>query len=353
MLYYEEVALPSEWIENEEQLERELSRPYPETVELLSSIPGDFVVLGAGGKMGPTFCRLLKNAGQAGGRSREIYAVSRFSDSAVRKELEEAGVRTVQADLLQRSRYAVLPDAENLFFLAGMKFGSSAGQDLTWAMNTYLPALTAERWCGPGVRTVVFSTGNVYPLVTADSGGASEQIAPQPVGEYAMSCLGRERIFQHFSRTLGTQAVIVRLNYANELRYGILVDIARRVLSGQPVDLSMGYVNVIWQGDAHNYIARALSLASCPAAVLNVAGPETVSVRFLAEEAARLAGMKARFSGREQPTALLSDSSRCQELFGPPQASPEWMMSRVVEWLRRGGRVLEKPTMFQVRDGKF
>jgi nucleoside-diphosphate-sugar epimerase len=345
--------LEAERTENQEQLELQLSRPYPETVEQLRSIKGDFLVLGAGGKMGPTLCRLLKNASDAEGAERRIYGVSRFSESEVRNRLESAGIRTVQADLIDRSAYERLPEAANVFFLAGMKFGASVQEHMTWAMNTYVPALAAERWSGPGVRIVAFSTGNVYPFVEPGSGGADEQRQPEPLGEYAMSCLGRERIFQHFSTARGTRTVIIRLNYANELRYGILVDLAKKVLAGQEIDLSMGYVNVIWQGDANNYIARSLSLASSPASVLNVAGPEILPVRSLAERIAKLAGTKARFTGTEQSTALLSDSSRCLELFGPPAVSLDWMMSRVVDWVRRGERTLNKPTKYQVRDGKF
>jgi len=345
--------LESERIENEEQLELELSRPHSGTVEQLRSIGGDFLVLGAGGKMGPSLCRLLKNACAAGGGQRRIYAVSRFSDTQVRDRLESAGIRTVRADLIDRGAYAGLPEAANIFFLAGMKFGAGAGEHLTWAMNTYVPALTAERWSGPSARIVVFSTGNVYPFVEPGSGGADEQTRPEPLGEYAMSCLGRERIFQHFSAARGTQTVIIRLNYANELRYGVLVDLAQKVLDGQAIDLAMGYVNVIWQGDANNYIARSLSLASSPASVLNVAGPQALSVRSLAERMATMAGTAARFTGSEQPTALLSNSSRCLDLFGPPMVSLDSMLSLVVDWVQRGEKTLKKPTKYQVRDGKF
>jgi nucleoside-diphosphate-sugar epimerase len=346
-------AVEIERIEDEEQLEEVLSRPYGPTIELLGSIEGDFMILGAGGKMGPTLCRLLKNALQDAGQERNVYAVSRFSDREARDRLEAAGIKAIQADLLDRSGYAALPAATNLYFLAGMKFGASTAEDLTWAMNTYVPALAAENWSGPEVRMVVFSTGNVYPFVGADSGGAGEQTPPAPLGEYAMSCLGRERIFQHFSRSLGTRTVIIRLNYANELRYGVLVDIAQKVLAEQPVDLTMGHVNVIWQGDANNYIARSLALASSPASVLNVAGPETVTVRVLAEQMAELANKKVRFSGKEQSTALLSDSTRCVDLFGPPAVSLQQMLSQVLDWVSRGKKTLKKPTKFQVRDGKF
>jgi nucleoside-diphosphate-sugar epimerase len=342
-------GIENQHIENEEKLEQVLSRPYPDTIRQLSSLDGDFLVLGAGGKMGPTLCRLLKNA--TAGEGRTIYAVSRFSDKAVRNRLDAAGIQTIQADLLDRFAYSKLPNTANLFFLAGRKFGASSQEDQTWAMNTFVPALAAEHWSGS--RIVVFSTGNVYPFVPVGSGGADEQTPPQPLGEYAMSCLGRERIFGYFSKTLGIQTVIIRLNYANELRYGVLVDLAQKVLAERPVDVSMGHVNVIWQGDANNYIARALSLASSPAAVLNVAGPEVVAVRSLAEQIARIADVPVRFSGKEQSTALLSDSSRCLDLFGPPRVPLSWMLSQVVDWLRGGGNTLRKPTKFQVRDGKF
>ncbi|UCF96381.1 MAG: NAD-dependent epimerase/dehydratase family protein [Spirochaetaceae bacterium] len=345
--------LTDQRIENEEQLEQVLSRPYPQTVELLGSTEGDFLVLGAGGKMGPTLCRLLKNACAASGRERRVYAVSRFSDPEAQNRLESAGIQTIRADLLDPSVYAALPDAANIFFLAGMKFGASAREELTWAMNTYVPALAADRWSGPGLRLVVFSTGNVYPFVPVDSGGADEDTIPAPLGEYAMSCLGRERIFQHFSTVRGTRTVLIRLNYANELRYGVLVDLAQKVVTGQAIDLAMDHVNVIWQGDANNYIARSLSVASSPAAVLNVAGAETLEVRWLAEQIGRLAGKKVSFTGSPQPTALLSDSSRCLDLFGPPAVPLDWMLSQVVDWVRGGGKTLKKPTKFQVRDGKF
>jgi nucleoside-diphosphate-sugar epimerase len=277
--------------------------------------------------------------------------VSRFSDVQIRDRLEAAGIETIQADLLDRGIYKTLPEAGNLFFLAGMKFGASSRQELTWAMNTYVPALAAERWSGS--RIVVFSTGNIYPFVAVDSGGADEQTSPAPVGEYAMSCLGRERIFQHFSTTQGTRSVIIRLNYANELRYGVLVDLAQKVLAGQVIDVSMAYVNVIWQGDANNYIARALTLASAPSSLLNVAGSQTLAIRELAEKIAEIAGTSVLFSGEEQASALLSDSSRCRQLFEQPVVSLEWMLNQIVAWLKMGGKTWNKPTKFQVRDGKF
>jgi nucleoside-diphosphate-sugar epimerase len=280
-----------------------------------------------------------------------VTAVSRFSDSAARTRLERAEVATVQADLLNREDYGGLPDAPNVYFMAGMKFGATGQEDMTWAMNTHVPALVAERYGGS--RIVVFSTGNVYPLVPVAEGGATESTAPAPIGEYAQSCLGRERIFRFFSLRNGTPVVNIRLNYANEPRYGIIVDLARRILEGGPVDLTTGHVNLIWQRDANAYIASALTLASSPAETLNVTGPETVSLRYLAETIAAEAGVEPGFCGQEQPTALLSNAARCFELFGYPPTPLRTMVRRVVDWIGSGGRSLAKPTKFQVRDGRF
>jgi nucleoside-diphosphate-sugar epimerase len=331
---------------SEEALEIELSRPTPALVEILERAQGDFLVLGAGGKMGPTLCRMVYEAS-----GRRVTAVSRFSDAAIRERLEAAGISTVEADLLRREDYARLPDTSNVFFMAGMKFGATGREDMTWAMNTYVPALVAERYGGS--RIVVFSTGNVYPLVPVTEGGATETTPPAPVGEYAQSCLGRERVFRYFSERYGTPVVNVRLNYANEPRYGIIVDLAQRVLQGTPVDLTMGHVNLIWQRDANAYIASALTLASSPAETLNVAGPETVSLRYLAAIIGEEARHEPSLAGQEHPTALLSNAARCFELFGYPPTPLRTMVRRVVQWLVHGGRTLDKPTKFQVRDGRF
>jgi nucleoside-diphosphate-sugar epimerase len=331
---------------NEEELEGALSQPSEAARSELSGLTGDFLVIGAGGKMGPTLCRLLR---QASGRT--VTAVSRFSEPGLEEGLRAAGVRTVVADLLDRQVYARLPDTENVYFLAGMKFGADARRDLTWAMNVYVPALVAERFSGS--RIVVFSTGNVYPFVPVDSGGAAEDTPPEPVGEYAQSCLGRERIFQYFSAKTGTPVLVVRLNYANEPRYGIAVDLVQKILAGQPIDLSMGYVNLIWQGDANDYIARAVHLAAVPARILNVAGAETVSVRSLAQRLGSIVGRAPRFVGAEQPTALLSDAGLCLRTFGAPRVQLDPMTRWIAEWVAGGGRTLSKPTKFQVRDGRF
>jgi nucleoside-diphosphate-sugar epimerase len=330
----------------EEELERFLSEPSEEARRELSRLAGDILVVGAGGKMGPTLCRLLR---QAAGK--EVTAVSRFSQPGLEQSLRAAGVRTVCADLLDRRTYDRLPDAANVFFLAGMKFGASAQEGLTWAMNVYVPALVAERFCGS--RIVAFSTGNVYPFVPVNSGGAAEDTSPQPFGEYAQSCLGRERIFQFFSSQAGTPVLLVRLNYANEPRYGIVVDLVQKILAGEAIDLAMGHVNLIWQGDANDYIARSLRLAASPARILNVAGPETIAVRELAERLASIVGRTPRFIGTEEPTALLSNAEECFRSFGPPRVGLEQMARWIAEWVAAGGRTLSKPTKFQVRDGRF
>jgi nucleoside-diphosphate-sugar epimerase len=337
---------PAKGFSDVADLEEFMSRPGEDARRELSALKGDFLVLGAGGKIGPTLCRLLAAAGQ-----RNVTAVSRFGDSEARKGLEAAGVRTVAADLLNPAAYARLPAAENVWFLAGMKFGAGADEPLTWAMNVYLPALVARHYAAS--RLVVFSTGNVYPFTAPESGGAREDTHPEPVGDYAQSCLGRERIFQYFSARNGTPVVIIRLNYSNECRYGIIVDLARKILAGEPVDLKMGYVNLIWQGDAADMIARAVALAASPAAFVNVAGPEILSVRALAGEIGRRLGKPVRFKGREAETALLADAGRCRKLFGPPRVSVPEMTGWIVDWVAAGKPLLDKPTKFQVRNGRF
>jgi nucleoside-diphosphate-sugar epimerase len=331
---------------SESELERELSEPWGKPAEAAASLEGDVLVLGAGGKMGPTLAMLLRRCVRG-----RVHAASRWSDGAARDRLEASGVATIEIDLLDREAYRGLPAAQTVYFLAGMKFGASARRDLTWAMNAHVPALVAEHFRGS--RIVVFSTGNVYPFVPVDGAGATEDTDPEPVGEYAQSCLARERMFQYFSARHGTPVTVVRLNYANEPRYGVILDVAAKVLHGQPVDLEMGHVNVIWQGDANAYIAASARIAASPPAILNVAGRGVVRIRDLAAQIGLLVGREPVLSGSEQPKALLSDASRCFELYGPPRASLAWMTERIALWLTRGGRTLGKPTKFQVRDGRF
>ncbi len=328
-------------------LENVLSEPADATRKVLADLSGDIVVLGAGGKMGPTLAMMLRKAAP----ERNIYAVSRFSDEAARARIERVGIKTIELDLLDESQYAKLPRAQNVFFLAGMKFGSSGNQPLTWAMNSFVPALVARHY--KDSKIVVFSTGNVYPLVGIDSPGATEDTAPGPIGEYAQSCLGRERMFEYFSQLHGTPVTIVRLNYANEPRYGIIVDLTTKILNDEPIDLTMGAVNLIWQRDANDYIIRAITLAKSPAAILNVTGPDTIGVRRLAEQIGRELGREPRFVPRQTQSALLSDASCCSSTFGRPQMTVEEMVSVIAKWVASGKRTLNKPTKYDVRDGKF
>lgn len=332
---------------DESGLEDILSEPTGATKKVLADLSGDIVVLGAGGKMGPTLAIMLRKASN----ERNIYAVSRFSDKTARTIIEQAGIKTIEVDLLDESQYSKLPLAENVFFLAGMKFGSSGNQPLTWAMNAYLPALVARHY--KDSRIVAFSTGNVYPLVDIDSGGATEQTAPDPIGEYAQSCLGRERMFEYFSQLHGTAVTIIRLNYANEPRYGIIVDLATKILNDEPIDLTMGAVNLIWQRDANDYIIRAITLAKSPAAILNVTGPNTVPIRTLAEQIGEEIGKEPNFVSQETKSALLSNASYCMRTFGPPQTTLDQMVSMIAKWVASGNKTLNKPTKYNVRDGKF
>jgi nucleoside-diphosphate-sugar epimerase len=332
---------------NEENIEKVLCTPNPATLETLQKISGDFLVLGAGGKMGPTLAILLKRVDPA----RKVYAVSRFSDRTVKDRLEKAEINIIEADLMDERVYSTLPKVENIYYLAGMKFGATGNEPAVWAMNTYVPALAARYFSQS--RIVALSTGNVYPFVDILSGGATEETHPDPVGEYAQSCLGRERIFQYFSNLNQTKTVLIRLNYANEPRYGIIVDLTRKILKGEPVGLTTGYVNLIWQGEANDYIARSITLASSPASILNVTGPETISLRDLAEQIGKKVGRKPEFTGQEAPTALLSNAGKCFELFGIPKTSLQTMISIIADWVASGKEILDKPTKFEVRDGKF
>jgi len=332
---------------DESGLEDVLSEPTDATREVLAKLSGDVVVLGAGGKMGPTLTMMLQKASA----DRNIYAVSRFSDKAAKTRIEKAGIKTVEMDLLDESQYSKMPDAENVFYLAGMKFGASGNQPMTWALNSFLPGLVARHYRDS--RIVAFSTGNVYPLVGIDSGGATEETAPDPVGEYAQSCLGRERILEYFSQLHNTPVTIIRLNYANEPRYGIIVDLTAKILNDEPIDLTMGAVNLIWQRDANDYIIRAITLAKSPAAILNVTGPDTIPVRELALQIGAELGRKPKFVSKETKSALLSNASYCVSKFGPPQTTLGEMVATIGKWVARGKKTLNKPTKYNVRDGKF
>jgi nucleoside-diphosphate-sugar epimerase len=329
-------------------LEDELSRPNAADGALMRELEGDLLVLGAGGKMGPSLARLARRATDQAGLPRRIFAASRFASGEAKRQFAEWGIEAVSCDLLERDEIARLPDCPNVLFLAGRKFGSTGNMPLTWATNTLIPALVAERYSGS--RIVALSSGNVYPLSVV---AATEQVLPAPVGEYAQSVLGRERVFEYFSNRYGTRVAILRLNYAIDLRYGVLLDIGQRVWQRQPVPLAMGSVNVIWQGDANSIILRSLPLASSPARVLNVTGPERLSVRWIAERFGESLGIEPLFEGREAETALLNDSSECGRLLGPPSVSAEELIGRQAEWIRAGLPTLQKPTHFEVRDGAF
>lgn len=334
-----------------EELEERLSRPRPALVDDLRRLEGDIVVLGAAGKLGPSLVRLATRGVAEAGTGARVIAVSRFSTPGSADALREAGAEVVVADVSDDDALAGLPDAANVVFLVGAKFGSSGNTAATWATNTYLPGRVAERYAGS--RIVALSTGNVYPLIPTGSGGSTEDDAVGPVGEYAMSCLGRERVLTSFALRNGTPTALIRLNYAVEMRYGVLVDIVRAVHAGEPVDVTTGYANVVWQGHANEVVLRSLLHADVPPFVLNLTGPETVSVRSVARQAARLLGREATFTGEEAPTALLADAGRCHGLFGYPELTLAELLEATVRWIETAQPLLGKPTKFQVRDGKF
>jgi nucleoside-diphosphate-sugar epimerase len=338
-------------IRTEAELDDLLSRPSPADVEAMARMTGDLALLGVAGKMGPTLALRAKRAADQAGGNKRIIGVSRFSDKAARKLLDRAGVETIEADLLDAGKVAALPEAENVIFMAGRKFGSTGDASLTWAMNVYLPARVCERYRNS--RIVAFSSGNIYPFVPVVSGGATESTPVEPVGEYAQSVLGRERIFEYFSNLYGTPVLLLRLNYAAELRYGVLLDIGTAVFERRPVDVRMGAANVIWQGDANSVCLRSFSLCASPAAVLNLTGPETLSVRDVAWKFGRLFGVEPQFSGEESPNALLNNASRCQRLFGYPTVTPDELIEWIAAWIGSGGSTHNKPTHFEARDGKF
>lgn len=331
-----------------EELEQRLSDPSPALVADLARLDGDILVLGAGGKLGPSLIRLALRAVDG---KKQIIAVSRFGDRTQADVLAQAGARIVAADITDEAALAALPDVPNVIFLVGSKFGSTGREADTWYTNAYLPGRVAERFRHS--RIVALSTGNVYPFAPIGSGGPTETDPVGPVGEYAMSCLGRERVFSRFARTNGTPLALIRLNYAIEMRYGVLVDIGRKVLAGEPVDVTMGAVNVVWQGYANEVILRALLHAAPEPFVLNLAGPETLSVRQLALAYGRIFGVEPQFAGTEAPAALLSNSARCMQLFGYPSVAPDELIGWIADWLRAGLPLLNKPTGFQKRDGKF
>jgi nucleoside-diphosphate-sugar epimerase len=332
----------------EHELDDLLSDPRAETTAALDACPGDIIILGAGGKMGPTLARM---AARARTDSRRVIAVSRWSSAAAERALNDAGVETLRCDLLDPNAVARLPDAANVIFMAGQKFGTSDAPAMTWAINTIVPAHCADRYRDS--RIVAFSTGNVYSLTPVERGGSREDDTPGPVGEYAASCLGRERVFEFYAMHHRTRIAIVRLNYAIALRYGVLVDIALKVNRGEPVSVEMGYVNVIWQGDANRIALECLRLASTPPFVVNVTGADILSVREIAAWFAERFGKSAQFTGTERVDALLSNTSRMRETLAPPEVSLDQMREWVAQWIDEGGPLLGKATKFEARDGRF
>jgi hypothetical protein len=338
-------------IESEAQLEEVLAQPSEADIDCVARLSEDVMILGAGGKMGPSLARRVHRAATKAGRGRRTIAVSRFSSDTARSSLETEGIQTIACDLLDPDQIAALPQVPLVLFLAGRKFGTTDRTDITWATNTLVPAQVAEHFLRS--RMVVFSTGNVYPMVATAGAAPTEATAPAPVGEYAQSCLGRERVVEYVSRERGLKAAIFRLNYAVDLRYGTLVDVARHVFAGDPIDLSVGAFNAIWQGDANSYALRSLDLCSSPPMVLNVTGPERIAVREMAEYFGAAFGRQPRFSNSEGPVALLSDSTRCRSLLGEPTVSLDVLRSWVAHWVRIGGASLQKPTHFEVTNGRF
>ncbi len=338
-------------IHSVEELEERLTRPEPSVTQAVSRLEGDLLILGVGGKMGPTLAGLARRACEEAGVKKRVIGVDVFPDTEARQRLESAGIETIPCDLLDRNALDGLPDVQNVVFMVGRKFGSTGAEYLTWTINTFLPGLVAERFRDS--RIVAFSSGNIYPFTPVESGGPTEQTTPAPVGEYAQSCLGRERMFEHYSRQYGTKALIFRLNYAIELRYGIVIDIAQKVHAGIPIDLAMGNANVIWQGDANARVIRSFGLCQSPPRVLNITGPETMSIRWLATRLGELMDREPVFEGTESDTALLSNAAESHKLFGYPTVPLEQVVEWAAYWVLTDGATLNKPTHFEARDGKF
>ncbi len=340
-----------EQIDTETELENILAEPSDADLECAARLNGDVMILGAGGKMGPSLARRVRRAVTRAGTASRVIAVSRFSSAAARASLDAEGIQTLACDLLDPAAIAALPRCPYVLFLAGRKFGTLDRTDITWATNTVMPARVAEHFSTS--RMVVFSTGNVYPLVPANGPASTEDDLPAPVGEYAQSCLGRERVVEFVSRERGMATVIFRLNYAVDLRYGTLVDIARRVFDGGSIDLTVGFFNAIWQGDANSYALRSLEHVSSPPTILNVTGPERIGVRETAQWFGARFGRPPRFVNSEGPVALLSDSSRCRARLGEPSVPLSVLQHWVAHWVQAGRHSLNKPTHFEVTDGRF
>lgn len=338
-------------LQTEEELEERLSCPTNGVRETLRSVSGDVVILGVGGKMGPTLARMIRRACEENGDWRNVIGVARFSNERTRTQLENSGVQTIAADLLDADAVNALPDAPNVLYLAGQKFGTTDAPERTWAMNTVVPQWVAQKYWQS--RIVVFSTGCVYANTPADSGGSVESDPLEPLGEYANSCVGRERVFGWFAHKYDTPTLFFRLNYAIDLRYGVLLDIAQKVFGGMPVNVSTGWVNVIWQGDANAAAIQCLAHTQNPSIALNVTGRDTLSVRTLAQEFGKRFGREPRIEGTENPTALLSNAANYHALLEPPTVSVAEMLDWTADWILRGGATLNKPTHFDSPDGRY
>lgn len=324
-----------------------MSAPGPELIRDLNALEGDILILGVGGKMGPTLARMAKRAAPG----KRVVAVARFSQPGLREELEASGIETIGCDLLDPEAVRALPRLANVVFMAGFKFGAQSDPGQTWAMNVQVPGLVAETFARS--RIVAFSTGCVYPFAAVRDGGSTEDVRPEPPGEYAITCLGRERMFEHYSKVHRTPGILFRLNYAIDLRYGVLHDIAQKIVNGDPIDISMGHVNIIWQGDACSQALRSLAHCTSPTSPLNVSGPEILPVRWLASELGRRLGKEPEIVGEAAERSWLTNTSHAAQLFGYPRISVLTMIDWVADWVGSARRSLGKPTKFEVRSGSY
>ncbi len=340
-----------ERIDSEEKLDSILTEPSTKLVELMKNLDGDIAIPGVAGKMGVSLAIQAVKAIRLSGVKKKVYGIARFSSSEAKEMLEQSGVTTIACDLLNRKAVSELPKVKNVIFMAGRKFGTEGSEPDTWAMNTLAPAFCAEHFTNS--RMVVFSTGCVYPLRRVAEGGCTEDVPPEPIGEYSQSCLGRERIFEYYAKKSGIKLLLFRLNYSIALRYGVLCDIGKPVREDRPVDSSVGYFNAIWQGDATAAALLSLQLTNDPPEILNVTGPETVSVEYAARKMAEIMGKKAVFKGEPGDLGYLSNASKMVKLFGPPRMTIDELIQHQAEWLSCGGKVINKPTHFEVNNGKF
>lgn len=340
-----------EKLDSIEKLDNLLAIPHSEVIEMMKRLSGDIMILGVAGKMGVTMAMQAVNAIKAANVDKKVYGVARFSNIEEKVKLEKSGVITITCDLSNREEVSKLPKVANIIFMAGRKFGTNGSEDLTWAMNVLVPSLVAEHF--KDSRIVAFSTGCVYPLVSVKEGGCSEEVQPSPVGEYSQSCLGRERIFEYYSKKNGTKILLFRLNYSCDLRYGVLHDIGRAIWEDKPVNNTVGYFNVIWQGDANAAALRCLELAASPCAILNVTGPETATTEKTAKIMGEIMNKEVKFAGTSGELNYLNDSSKMCELFGYPRMSLSEMIRLQAQWIANGGISIGKPTHFEVNNGKF